>query len=373
MKKEFTKYNSLALKGIAIMMMLMHHCFWNKKLFYGYIVSFKPFSADFISQLSNTFKICVSIFAFISGYGLLLSYNKIKFSTKKNNNKETLKWIVNRLIKTLSGFWIIAILSYIICQFIDGLTQKVFFSNGIFFGTVNIITNFLGLSSLFNTSIFNDPWWYMSLAIIFILIVPIIVTINKKYGWHTTLLGVIMIPRVIGFENKSYLYFLFPMILGMLFADKNIIVKFANFKINKNKTINKCIKFIIETIILVYLYFLFQRMPKELFWEIKYAVIPAYFICYLYEFILDIPIIRNILQFFGKHSMNMFLVHEFIRTSYLTDWLYSFKYFGLIVIVLIVTSLLLSIIIEQFKKLIHYNKFIQKLTNLVINKIDQVY
>ena len=103
MKKDFTKDNTLALKGIAILMMMFHHCFRVTGLFENYEVSFFPFNQNFVVQMSDTFKISVSIFAFITGYGLVLSLRKL---SKKYDwtNKQIGKWTVNRIIKTLAGF-----------------------------------------------------------------------------------------------------------------------------------------------------------------------------------------------------------------------------------------------------------------------------
>lgn len=46
MKKNhtLTKQDSAALKGIAILLMIFHHCFLDPSRFAGHIVSFAPFS-----------------------------------------------------------------------------------------------------------------------------------------------------------------------------------------------------------------------------------------------------------------------------------------------------------------------------------------
>ena len=102
-KKEFSKDNTLALKGIAIIMLLFHHCFSTVSRFENYSVSFFPLTQNFVVEMTLTFKICVSIFAFITGYGLVLSLRKL---SKKYDwtNKQIGKWTVNRIIKTLAGF-----------------------------------------------------------------------------------------------------------------------------------------------------------------------------------------------------------------------------------------------------------------------------
>ena len=63
------------MKGIAIVIMLFHHMYLSQDRFEGLNVVFTPFSADRIMYLCRTFKICVPIYAFISGYGLYLSYS----------------------------------------------------------------------------------------------------------------------------------------------------------------------------------------------------------------------------------------------------------------------------------------------------------
>ena len=76
---------------------------------------------------------------------------------------------------------------------------------------------------------------------------------------------------------------------------------------------------------------------------------------------MPIKYINDILMYLGKHSMNIFLIHTFIRAHYLNTFTYSFKYPALIVLVLLVFSLILSIIIEAMKKYSGYNKLVEKI------------
>ena len=371
MKKDFTKDNTLALKGIAILMMMFHHCFRVTDLFKNYEVSFFPFNQNFVVQMSDTFKICVSIFAFITGYGLVLSLRKL---SKKYDwtNKQIGKWTVNRIIKTLAGFWIIAIISYIVCQLIDGRTESIFFSKGLLYGILQMIINLFGLSSLFGLNNFNYTWWYMSLAVLFILSVPIFAKLFKKFGYTPVLLAVIAIPRIIGwdYDSNTYISFLTPLLFGMIFAEKNLMVRIANFKLHKNEYVNKIVKFVIETIIIIGLFILYSEVQDKLFWEISFGIIPVCLICYLYEFYLDLPIFKQIFSLLGKYSMDIFLIHTFLRSYYLKDFIYSQGNFIKIALVLLLLTLAISIILELFKKLIRYDNIINRFQNFIDNKID---
>lgn len=368
-KKEFSRENTLALKGIAIIMMMFHHCFRVKSLFKGYKVSFFPLNQEFVIQMSLTFKICVSFFVFITGYGLFLSLKKLN---EKNNwtKKEICQWTVDRLIKLLSGFWIITIFSYIFCQIMDGRTGQIFFKNGILYGITDMLLNFLGLSNLFKTNTFNSAWWYMTIAVLFVIAIPVLVKLFNKYGYFTVIAAVIAIPRLLGWKyvNSSFISFLFPLCLGCLFAEKNLMVRIANFKIGKNKYMSKCLKFIIETVLLIVLYLLYSKLNADMFWEIRYGLIPVCLMIYLYEFYIDLPVVKQVLKFLGKHSMNIFLIHEFIRTYYFTNWLYSFKNFTKIAIVLLLSSLAISICIEFVKKIIRFPKIV----DLMQSKVDKL-
>ncbi len=372
-KKEFSKNNTLALKGIAIIMMMFHHCFWNKSLYENFKISFFPLNETIVVNVSAMFKICVSIFVFITGYGLMLSLKKLN-AKYEWTNKEIIKWISSRLIKTLSGFWIVAILAYIICQAINGMTGKVFFTKGISSGIIKMIINLLGLSKLFGLNTFDTSWWYMSIAILFIFSIPIFAKTFKKYGYGLTLTAIIFIPRIIGWKyvNSSYISFLFPLILGMIFAKENLLVKFANFKICKNIYLNKVIKFIIETICIIVLYEVYNQLPIKQFWEIKYGVIPVFLICYLYEFFIEIPVVKQVLEFIGKYSMDIFLIHALYRDHYLNEFIYSFRNWLKIATVLFGISLLTAILLELFKKLIRYDKLIDKLQKITNNSIDNI-
>lgn len=373
-KTEFSKKNSLALKGIAIMMMVFHHCFWGSHLFENYDISFMMFTQKQIEIFGWFLKICVSIFVFITGYGCMLSLKKIR-DNNNWNREEVSKWVVNRIVKGLSGFWIIAILSYIICQIIDGRTYEIFFTGGILNGCLKMIIDFFGMSNFFGFSDFNSAWWYMNIYILFIISLPIFVRLFQKYGYVLILILTMAIPRVFSWQflYNSYITYLYALLFGIIFADNNLLVKIANFKIHKNKYINKILKFIIETVMIVGLYMLDGQMEGYKLWELKYTIIPVVIICYLYEFYLELPILKNILQIFGKYSMDIFLIHEFFRGYYLSDFIYSFKNFILIWAVLLLFSLVVAILLELFKKLIRYDNLIDKIQKKINNKISKIY
>ena len=82
MKHGLTKHDSFAIKGLAIILMLFHHLYCTADRFNGFEIDFTPFSQTFVVNVAFLFKVCVSLFAFITGYGLLKSIAGQNFNRK---------------------------------------------------------------------------------------------------------------------------------------------------------------------------------------------------------------------------------------------------------------------------------------------------
>lgn len=368
----FSKDDTLAVKGIAIILMIQHHNFLSADRFVGYSVDFFPFSQEFIVTLSNFFKICVGMYVFLSGYGLAMSMKKYG-NDYTLTGKQYKEYTYIRLMKLMTGYWFIFILSQIVCAVTVQRQAVVYFNEGILRGIYRFFIDFSGLAHLFGTGTLNGTWWYMSLAIFIIIAVPFIAHINKKYGMLLTIAVCVLVPRIIlfgidvemGTENNIMRWFL-AVALGVIFAQYDVLARMKAFMITKNKVLNKLIKFVAATAILIVFYVLRNRYAgntSDYTYEFRDNIVPVFVIYYCYEFITDIPILRTVLIFLGKHSMNIFLMHTFIRHYLLEEFVYSFRHFALITLVVLIMSLAVSIIIELMKKHLGYNKLVSKVTD----------
>lgn len=79
----------------------------------------------------------------------------------------------------------------------------------------------------------------------------------------------------------------------------------------------------------------------------------------------SIPYFNEAMQYLGKHSMNIYMVHSFIYYYYYGKFIYSFEYPILIFIALILLSLIVSITFEFIKKIIHFSSLVKHVSNLV--------
>lgn len=73
----------------------------------------------------------------------------------------------------------------------------------------------------------------------------------------------------------------------------------------------------------------------------------------------------NVISFIGKHSMNIYMVHTFIYYYFCSNIIYVSRFPLIIFILLLTYSLLLSVLIEFIKKIIHIKNF----ENYLLNKI----
>ena len=263
--KKFDLDTSFTLKGIGILMMLFHHLFRNGLSVHAdYSISYFPFPEVNICNLATVFKICVSLFAFVSGYGLYLNY--------KSTTLSSAKWVIKREIKLLSSFWGIVLLCWGICQVIDGYTMKQYFGDGFYKGIANMVIEFLGCANLFGTPTLNAQWWYMSAGVVFIFLVPFIVTYEDKI--LSIILMVITIPRILGIGylgGMSAYSFVLIFIFGMLLAKYDIICKWLNND-PKSKRGGGIYKAVIELILLLIGYKFYRKLPIEVFWEFHFCL-----------------------------------------------------------------------------------------------------
>ena len=367
---KFTKEHTMQMKGIAIIILLFHHCFLNAQRWatvpyeklattkgWGYYpISFAPFSSHTIQYLASFSKICVAMFVFMTGYGMWVSYESQKKKTTMSN------YIKKRMVTLMTGFLIIFVVTEILAiptgRFIEVYGHD-------FRSVVYMIIDALGLAKLLGTPLFCLTWWYMSLAIVLIMIFPFVHSIMEKYQWVVVVASII-VPRACGFGQSTDLFrYLLAYTLGMYFAQHDLLARIKE-KFMEQNVAGKLLSLIVSLVGLAVIIKCRQNAWigwKYLdFWD-GFAAMYVIVISYIY--ILNGKWIVKGLGFLGKHSMNIFLIHSFYRDVFFHEITYSFYYAWLDYIVLMAISLVTSIVLEWFKKLIRYEKFIDWVKRLV--------
>lgn len=376
--KTFSKNDTLAIRGIAIVLLIFHHNFRSKSVYEGFTCSFFPFSEDKVVLFCNFLKICVGMFAFLSAYGLTLSlkkYNKNSVLTGRQYSH----FLSNRIFNLLWGFWFIFIPCEIINWFVAPQYTLVYFTHGMVQGSVNVLLDFLGIAKLFGTPQLNGTWWYMSLAIVILMVVPFMSKLCEKYNSFCVTLFLLALPRIMSLafslkvgEDSNCFRWMFAALLGVIAAKYNWLARLKSFTITSNRVVSKIIKFVVLTIILIVFYIIRGKTGgnySNYVFEFRDGIVPAFIVYYCYEFLTDIPGLKQLMILIGKNSLNIFLFHTFIRQRWLKAYTYSFDHFVLISLVLLAESVIVSIVIELLKKILHYNN----LRNFIMNKVNKKY
>ncbi len=360
MKDCFTKNDTLAIKGIAILMMMWHHSFLSGR-FKGYVISFWPFTQGQVTNIATYLKICVSIFAFLTGYGLVRSLQSALSGREKLSGRETTRWILVRYVKTFSSFWFIVLFVWIVTACIDRMPQKIYFSDSGFLGVFYMLIDFLGLGQLFDTPMMISTWWYMTAAFVFILSAPLLYSLMNRFGCLFMLAALFILPRIGGFEYPGgwdFFSFLPAYCIGMIFAKDELFGKMETWA--KRKSIHRLIAVISSALATVLAYKLSLHLPTKQFWDVKFGLLAVIPIVFFFFTFVRIPVIKQVLRFFGRHSANIFWIHSFLRITYLRDFLYNLGHFLITLAVLFGLSLLLSILIEALKKLLRYDRLVAR-------------
>lgn len=362
--EAFSIKNSLATKGAAILMMLLFHCF-SEGLFETHTINFWPLTQSQVVNFAGFFKICVSLFAFVSGYGLYLSYER-----QKSAEKHPTGWVLEKLIRTLAGYWFVVILAWIVCTVLDNRPYQVYgFETSVYLGLWNMLVEFLGLTKLTGGQLLNTHWWYMSAAVVFVLLLPLIYVGFERIGCLCTIGAILVFTRILaGYPGgTSFLSFLPVFCFGMVFSKIDLFGRWRRFWLRHGGPVTGAAKFAVMLLLIGVSYKLYYFLPMNTWWDVKYNVFPLLLILFLYDFVFVCPALNEILVFLGKHAANIFLVHAFIRAHYANELTYSMGHFVLVILFLLVCSLICSIVIEFLKKAFHYDELIKKLLCAVWN------
>ena len=329
MNRVFTKDHTLNAKGIAIIMMCVHHLF------------------SYNSFLTLPTKVCVDLFTILSGYGINESYKKQECTDRE--------FVWNHIKKLMINYWYVFIPMLIVSIFFYIIPKGpvVIYGTGIK-GVTNFLLDFLGIRASVYTPSLNNTWWYMEAILFCYILFPII---RKGIRKKTILTFVIiLIPNIVAIFNEKILittdreiFYILPFAIGVFFSEKGILNKLVKFSI-ENKY-----KYIIIAIPILILNLMFATKIK-LIGNIFYAVSVISVSIWL---LTNFKSICEILKLLGKHSMNIFLSHSFFYFYLIPGRkLMNMCRFPIVkLIVLISVSVIFSICVEYIKNIINnYNR-----------------
>lgn len=341
MQHIFDKEKSKEVKGLAILFLLVYHLFENAELINSMDVIHAPFSQETFLMFAGFGNVCVSVFVFLTAYGISTGIWKQSEITIGDAYKQA----CTRFVKLMGNFFILFLSVNILWGvFFDydklyGINKQ---------GLLYFLTDATGFSQFFGTPTMNMTWWYMKVAYILIFLIPVLAFAVKKIG-NSMLIIAFLLPFAIKMDHDVQRYF-FVAVFGVCAAYGKWVDKLLNIKIHWALKWILGFGLYIVAILVRQNYVVYQTYVAYV--DAPIVLIIIYLTCQLLG---SIPPIRKLLAFMGTHSMNIYLVHTFFYMSLWRDFIYRFKYAGLVFMTLLLTTLLYSVVLEFIKKkLIRY-------------------
>jgi peptidoglycan/LPS O-acetylase OafA/YrhL len=348
----FDKRQTNIAKGVALLLLLWHHLFYNSQKYYSKFTSLFYFHNIPIECYIAIFcKVCVSIFLLLSGYGIFKTFEIYLKNQNESYIKSSLRFTKNHIIKLLAPYWFIYILFVPIGMLFGRNFLEIYNYNPIYF-----IADFTGLSYLLfeYNYMFNLTWWFMSIIIVYYLIFPIIYKI-MDYSAELILLCsafCLVLFVIIKGEQDSISVYISNFILGMYFAKRNIFIKIL-------VALNTRMKQILFSFLFIFFMVIVVNFLGGIYFNSIFAVsiIIFSFLC-----LSKIKVISNILAELGKYSGLIFMFHTFIISYYFEKFTYSSKYSIIIFMVAVIVCYLIARLIKWLMNFIKYNELVLKFT-----------
>lgn len=324
-----SKNKSNVLKFIAVVLMILFHTFaFSERIEgYSYISLLSINNVPFEFYISKIGQICVSIFIFLSGYGMYIKYG---------NQKKVYRNIFEKLFRFYLNYCTVFL---------------IFIPLGIIMGKYSFNLKYLLLNFIGIKSSYNGEWWFVRLYVMLLILYPIFKYIVNKFNVYFVLifsfiiniLGFIITKISIILSSDSIIIELIAILLGgqFLFLFGMCIAKYSFFnkmkmKLKFNK--NKYILFSFILIILIQLLINVRIIGKIS----ELILVPI--LCF---FIANGISNNNKLSELGKYSTNMWLTHSFFIYYLFPNITFRFKYSILILLWVIIISFICSYLVSK--------------------------
>ena len=312
------------LKGIALLLLLCHHCFYPGEPYDDIIL----FGHPVVQNIGEFSKLCVAIFVFLSGYGLTIQ------TMAKGGIGNVLAFYRRRYVKLMINYWLIWLIFVPIGVFFFHRTFPLVYGEHYIF---RAFWDFLGLYLVvFGQYGYNATWWFYSCIIVLYLFYPLIWRLRDF--WFVLIPFAYVFPVITQFvpfidHSLCQEYFL-SFVCGMSLA-------YLDPKIKDVKLGGAILLTLVFFLVCIYRFYAIQ--PSR--WDAAVVILGITLYC-----TIQIPTrLLKGLSFFGKHSFNIFLFHSFILGYYLHDYIYWSRSPLLIFLTLLVVCTPISMLIEWIK------------------------
>lgn len=345
MQYTFDKEKSKEVKGFAILLLLAYHLFEHAELVQSMGVNYNPFPLEGFLTATGFGNVCVSVFVFLTGYGITAGLLSQEGVTAKSAYSQACRRFGKLMLEFFALYLSVNLLWGFLFDYdaLYGLNKQ---------GMLYLMADATGLSQLLDTPTMLLTWWYMKVAYILVFLVPLLYFMVQKIG-YAILPVAFFLPYVVSMDQDIQRYF-FVAVFGVCAAVGKWPERLFSIRIHPVLRWVLGIVLLIVCVLIRQNYVVYQTFVAYV--DAPIALFLVYFTCHVLG---TIPFIRKALAFIGSHSLNIYLVHTFFYQALWREFIYSFKYAGLIFVVLLLTTLLYSIILEFFKNKVFKKIFLR--------------
>lgn len=349
MKEGITRKQSSVIQGAAILLMFWHHFFSDLELYGGRLLFW---NREAVWRGAWFGKICVGLFAFVSGYGMFYVMGRSGENRFFPRLLQDYKIVLHRLFSLYRKYWLVFFLLPGI-ELIAGVRE---FEAGEFFG------NLFAFSSTYQST-----WWYMGQYVKMFLLLPLLELFflalpnreerKKRIVFYGALLaagvlltaaGLILYRPLWDFllqmaKNLRISFFL-PFCVGFLTARFRIYQWLAEKQEKTGRawtTATAALALVLTVAVRV------KLSDYAAYAEVDFLLVPVFVYGFLTLSALAPPL-EKALAWFGRHSVYMWLLHGWIYSHmwvWLTEYVHSALLFYVILLGLSAAAAYLQLLV----------------------------
>ena len=227
-----------------------------------------------------------------------------------------------------------------------------------------VILDFFCLSDIFGQQHILGVWWYMGLALLIVLAVPLLIKITDKIGYFIiplTYALILIVPDLINNDERigPYQGYYLAAVLGVIAARKGLLNKYTAYieKVSSGFTIVLSLIFILAAASLGLTIGIAETLSAFYVPQLIKTVI-AVIIILLCVNIAKTDLIAKAMEFMGSLSDDMFIIHIVINVLFgFIIWHIDIPI--VIYSLLLILSIIFTWIFKQIKKLAGYDKLVK--------------
>lgn len=353
MNKQFLSRDDVTfLKAVAIVLMVFHH-FWAFPIWFAgksdihyWVIN----NWNVCESFGQFAKICVSIFAFITGYTMYYNLDKYK----------SIKYRFDKVKNLFINYWIIALLFLIVGFVLNELPPY-----------RQILFNMFGLHlTMMDGKVCVSFAWYVFFYFIIMALAGLIIKIKKSKLWLFQIIFIFLVSGYLYNKNLDLLlrtgreifiiinncdlfFYIGVVLVGYIIAANQVFEKLET----SLSTYNKYITNFIVTLVLVLIIIIRSKYGWYRGYFLETLMISVFIFSLIY-ITRKVNKKAKIFTLLSKHSMNIWFIHSMFFTGECRlQWIACLpKNALLIVIWTLCLCLILSVIFEKAKLF-----FIQKI------------